>query len=215
MLEKRQEVPSSASKPHNRRRYRCPCLLTTPPQPRLMFFFALTRYWTLSHISASFRPSSQLFATVRRQSASKTTTWTTLGRKYWGLAANNARNPVKTKTELFLSGGASLGISFATFKNLTTQRAYCEYKAQKTVKTRIAGLDESFKDSDPAFPWKEFMRLLWPEVWYLLGAVVVSECFFGFLWLGGFGFGAVRCNTNGFQTSFPKRNKFGPNFDLK
>ncbi len=42
------------------------------------------------------------------------------------------------------------------------------------VKTRLAGLEKDLSEKDPQFPWKDFFKLLLPEIWLLLGAVVVS-----------------------------------------
>lgn len=50
--------------------------------------------------------------------------------------------------------------------------AQCAYKPSKN---RLEGLDDQSSQPEQPFPWKKFFALLWPDVWYLVGAVIVSH----------------------------------------
>jgi len=43
--------------------------------------------------------------------------------------------------------------------------------------TRTVELESSSGDKEHQFPWKEFLKLLLPDIWYLLGAVLVCPIF--------------------------------------
>ena len=74
---------------------------------------------------------------------------------------------------MLMCGGASLGVTLVTLGKVPfTRHAKCEYKSQKSVKTRL--MNNNDNEPEPEFPWKDFLKLLLPEIWYLLGAVVVS-----------------------------------------
>ena len=67
-------------------------------------------------------------------------------------------------------GGVSLGLLGFSF--VRRHHASCEYKPKKS---RV--LEESDDTADePQFSWSELWKLLWPDIWYLVGAVIVS-CF--------------------------------------
>jgi len=40
--------------------------------------------------------------------------------------------------------------------------------------TRTVEPESSNVDTEHQFPWKEFLKLLLPDIWYLLGAVLVQ-----------------------------------------
>ncbi len=84
-----------------------------------------------------------------------------------------------TKGLVLSIGGVCLGIggSILTRQNLGLPSGYvhCAYKPSANVKSRLAGLKDESKEAEPEFPWKEFLKLLVPELLYLVGAVAVSK----------------------------------------
>ena len=88
--------------------------------------------------------------------------------------------PKRTRAEILLiCGGAGVGVGFVTLGKVPfVKTAQCEYKANKSVKTRLAGMENDADQPEPEFPWKDFLKLLVPEIWYLLGAVAVSVIFY-------------------------------------
>ncbi|KAK2193690.1 hypothetical protein NP493_8g05061 [Ridgeia piscesae] len=51
-------------------------------------------------------------------------------------------------------------------------QAHCEYS--RASSSRLIDEVNGAKTKDPVFPWIEFLKLLMPDVWYLLGAVVTA-----------------------------------------
>ena len=52
------------------------------------------------------------------------------------------------------------------------RQAHCEYRPSKKSR-RVEEVNGS-TTKNPEFPWMEFLKFLLPDIWYLLGAVVVS-----------------------------------------
>jgi len=49
--------------------------------------------------------------------------------------------------------------------------ASCEYRAGRVPASRLVTTPSKDKE-EVDFPWRQFLDMLWPEIWYLLGAVV-------------------------------------------
>jgi hypothetical protein len=49
--------------------------------------------------------------------------------------------------------------------------ASCEYKPSKN---RLLGAEDDSSKEDLAFPWMKFFSLIWPDIGYFIGAVIVS-----------------------------------------
>ena len=44
----------------------------------------------------------------------------------------------------------------------------------RLTSNRLDGLTDKSKELEPEFDWKEFFKLLWPDIWYVIGAILVS-----------------------------------------
>lgn len=90
----------------------------------------------------------------------------------------NVSHPVPSQSSLIaLLSGGTLAVALKAYA-AQYRRVYCEGGRRKPAKTRILdvpaeGVGED--KSEPPFPWREFFRLLKPDVWLLLGAVLVSR----------------------------------------
>ena len=90
---------------------------------------------------------------------------------------NRTQNSIKPKCSstpqqvLTVTLGSSLSVGVLGLSRLCATRAECE---RRPSKNRLVGLRDETKGKEPDFPWSEFFKLLAPDVWYLLAAVVVS-----------------------------------------
>ena len=55
---------------------------------------------------------------------------------------------------------------------LCYHQAHCEYRPSRNSRLMEEVNRDTTKEAE--FPWSEFLKLLLPDIWYLLGAVVVS-----------------------------------------
>ena len=86
--------------------------------------------------------------------------------------SKNAFVQTKTPTLFHIGLGiASLGSVGACTILRDGCRAHCEYKPKKT---RLEGIREEETHTDAPFPWREFFKLLWPDIWLLIGAIAVG-----------------------------------------
>ncbi|XP_074661022.1 mitochondrial potassium channel ATP-binding subunit-like [Tubulanus polymorphus] len=70
-------------------------------------------------------------------------------------------------------GGKAVGGLFLTGTWLAAAAPVVKAQnLQFEERTRLVGLKDESKTQDPKFDWEEFLKLVWPEIWYLLGAVV-------------------------------------------
>ena len=53
----------------------------------------------------------------------------------------------------------------------TSWHVHC---ASKKNKLRTVVNNEDTEEGEPVFPWKEFFNVVWPDIIYLIGAVLVS-----------------------------------------
>ena len=67
---------------------------------------------------------------------------------------------------------ASLTLLGCHSVGLFHRQAHCEYRPSRKSRRVEEVNGSTVKDAE--FPWKEFLKLLLPDIWYLLGAVVVS-----------------------------------------
>ncbi len=93
-------------------------------------------------------------------------------------AAPKSRTYKFTRGLVLAIGGVSLGIGAniltRQYCGLPSGYVHCAYKPSANVKSRLAGLKDELKEKEPEFPWKEFLKLLVPELLFLVGAVAVS-----------------------------------------
>ncbi len=81
----------------------------------------------------------------------------------------------KTTKQLWtICFGSATSIGALGFLRLDPLRADCAYQAKKPPPSRLIGMKDEAAGPEFPFPWKELLKLLLPEIWYLLGAVIVS-----------------------------------------
>lgn len=56
--------------------------------------------------------------------------------------------------------------------NLRMSQAFCQASEQE--RSRVSASNSQEDKQDPDFPWKEFLKILFPDTLFLIGAVVVS-----------------------------------------
>ena len=88
-----------------------------------------------------------------------------------GCVANRTRTIAKTP-KLFYLVPATLTVVGCHGMGLFGLKAHCEYR--RASNSRLVDEVNGAKTTDAVFPWIEFLKLLMPDIWYLLGAVVVS-----------------------------------------
>ena len=88
-----------------------------------------------------------------------------------GCVANRTRTIAKTP-KLFYLVPVTLTAIGCHGMGLFGLQAHCEYS--RASSSRLIDEVNGTKTKDAVFPWIEFLKLLMPDVWYLLGAVVVS-----------------------------------------
>ena len=103
----------------------------------------------------------------------------TLGLRQLHCVARPSCPPSASRTSplLRLCLGSALVSATGIYKVVVTARTQCEYRPKRT---RLAGQVRASAKAphEPPFPWKEFFKLLWPDLWYLIGAVVVGRFIF-------------------------------------
>ena len=67
---------------------------------------------------------------------------------------------------------AFCGVGGAGLILLKCKFAQCEYKARKN---RLIGNEVVETETDSHFSWKQFFDFLWPDIWLLAAAIVVSN----------------------------------------
>ncbi len=82
------------------------------------------------------------------------------------------RSTPKGHLSTLLFGSGMLG--GLAYCRLHSHQALCEARSPRT---RLVGTEPIIeqKAAPHKFPWSEFFKLLWPDIWYLLAAVAVSK----------------------------------------
>lgn len=88
-----------------------------------------------------------------------------LHQRHFSLKGNIKQTPSRLLVLTLGSGCVGVVTFIRTFSN----HAHCEYKP----KNRLSAYEETGKIPEPKLPWKEFFKLLLPDIWYLIGAILV------------------------------------------
>ncbi|KAK2158178.1 hypothetical protein LSH36_175g04051 [Paralvinella palmiformis] len=87
-----------------------------------------------------------------------------LHQRHFSLKGNIKQTPSRLLVLTLGSGCVGVVTFIRTFSN----HAHCEYKP----KNRLSAYEETGNIPEPKLPWKEFFKLLLPDIWYLIGAIL-------------------------------------------
>ena len=79
------------------------------------------------------------------------------------------KGSIKTPSRLLVLTLGTGCVGAVTFFRSYSSHAYCEYKP----KNRISAFEDSHNKTEPKLPWNEFFKLVLPDIWYLIGAILV------------------------------------------